>query len=88
MNLGKVTYAGFKGANGFTVIIENGIYTFSYSHVSPVFLVCVGQFVSKGKIIAKVGPKNVYGIINNPYKDLNGNPTNRCNYTVHIFIFQ
>ena len=34
--------------------------------------------VKKGEIIGKVGPKNVYGVTNNPYKDSNGNPTNRC----------
>ena len=31
----------------------------------------------KGEIIGKVGPKNVYGVTNNPYKDGKGNPTNR-----------
>ena len=87
-NLGKVISTEFKGANGYTVTIENGIYTFSYSHVSPNFLVYVGQVVYKGQVIANVGPKNVYGILNNPYKDSNGNPTNRCNHSVRIFISQ
>ena len=36
--------------------------------------------VNKGEIVAKVGPKNVYGVPNNPYKDSNGNPTNRSYY--------
>ena len=76
MNLGKVISTEFKGANGYTVTIENGIYTFLYSHVSPYFLVYAGEYVYKGQIIAKVGPKNVYGVLNNPYKDSNGNPTN------------
>ena len=73
---GIVSFVGFKGANGYTVIIENGNFSFTYSHVSPLFLVYVGQFVNKGFIIAKVGPKNVYSVPNNPYKDSNGNPTN------------
>lgn len=77
---GIVISIGFKGANGYTVTIENGAYTFSYSHISPNFLVTLGQYVSKGQIIATVGPKNVYNVINNPYKDSNGNPTNRCHY--------
>ena len=34
---------------------------------SPV--VKVGDLVAKGQIIANVGPKNVYGVSNNPYKD-------------------
>ncbi len=80
MNLGVVTFIGFKGAGGYTIIIENDIFSFSYCHVSPCFLVSVGQYVYKGQIIASVGPKNVYNVLNNPYKDSNGNPTNRCNY--------
>ena len=77
---GIVTYLGFYGANGFTVKIESGNLVFIYSHVAPNFLVYTGQVISKGQVIAKVGPKNVYGVLNNPYKDSTGNPTNRCNY--------
>jgi hypothetical protein len=61
---------------GFTVTVKNSEFTASYCHVSPAFLVYVGQNVSKGMIIAKVGPKNVYSVPNNPYRDSNGNPTN------------
>jgi len=77
---GKVTFTGFYGAGGYTVTIKNNNLSISYCHVSPSFLVSVGQHVNKGDIIAKVGPKNVYGVPNNPYKDSNGNPTNRCNH--------
>lgn len=77
---GEVTYTGFSGANGFTVTVTNGNISSSYSHVSPNFLVYVGQYVYQGDIIAIVGPKNVYGVPNNPYRDSNGNPTNRVNY--------
>ena len=77
---GQVTFTGFNGANGFTVTVTNGNLSSSYSHVSPTFLVYEGQYVSQGEIIAIVGPKNVYGVHNNPYKDLNGNPTNRFYY--------
>ena len=34
-----------------------------------------------------VGPKNVYGIINNPYKDENGNPTNRSYYWMSLTFY-
>ena len=61
---------------GYTVTIKNDNFSVSYCHVSPTFLVYVGQAVYKGDIIAKVGPKNVYGVPNNPYRDSNGNPTN------------
>ena len=81
---GKVIYAGFKGANGFTVSVENGEYVYSYSHVSPMFLVSIGDIVYKGQVIAIVGPKNVYGVPNNPYKDYNGNPTNGATTGPHL----
>lgn len=77
---GKVTFTGFYGAGGYTVTITNNNLSISYCHVSPTFLVYTGQYVSRGDIIAKVGPKNVYGVPNNPYKDSNGVPTNRCHY--------
>ena len=77
---GQVTFTGFNGANGFTVTITNGFLSASYSHVSPTFLVYEGQYINQGEIIATVGPKNVYGVPNNPYKDSNGNPTNRFYY--------
>ena len=73
---GTVTSIGFKGANGYTVTVKNEIFTFSYSHISPNFLVYTGQTVFKGQVIATVGPKNVYNVPNNPY----GNPTNRSYY--------
>lgn len=81
---GIVSYLGFYGANGFTVKIESGNLIFIYSHISPDFLVYVGQTVSQGQIIAKVGPKNVYGVSNNPYKDSNGNPTNGATTGPHL----
>ena len=76
---GVVTYIGFYGPNGYTVQISNGTYLATYSHLSPYFLVYVGQPIEKGDVIAIVGPKNVYGVPNNPYKDSKGVPTNRCN---------
>ena len=74
---GQVTFTGFNGANGYTVTITNGNIASSYSHVSPNFIVYTGQYINQGEIVAKVGPKNVYNVPNNPYKDSNGNPTNR-----------
>ena len=53
-------------------------------HVSPDFLVYVGQYILKGDIIAIVGPKNVYNVPNNPYKDSNGNPTNGATTGPHL----
>ena len=83
---GQVTFTGFNGANCFTVTITNGNLSSSYSHVSPTFLVYEGQYVNQGEIVATVGPKNVYGVPNNPYRDSNGNPTNRF-HNWHSFTF-
>ncbi len=68
---GTVIFTGFSGAGGYTVTIENESYKVSYCHVSPFFVVNLGQKIFKGNIIANVGPKNVYGVLNNPYKDSN-----------------
>jgi len=81
---GNITYLGFYGANGYTIRISDGYYTANYSHVSPYFLVYVGQYVNKGEIIGTVGPKNVYGVPNNPYKDSAGNPTNGATTGPHL----
>lgn len=81
---GEVTYIGFYGANGYTIKVSDGVYTAYYSHLSPYFLVYVGQYVNKGDIIATVGPKNVYGVLNNPYRDLKGNPTNGATTGPHL----
>ena len=81
---GEVTYIGFSGANGYTVRVTSGDYTATYSHVSPYFLVYVGQHVNQGDIIANVGPKNVYDVPNNPYKDSSGNPTNGATTGPHL----
>lgn len=39
-----------------------------------------------GNVIGYVGPKNVYGVQNNPYKDLNGNPTNGATTGTHLHL--
>ena len=83
---GKVTYSGFQGAGGYTITIENAPYKVSYCHVSPDFIVYVGQNIKKGQTIGMVGPKNVYGIIGNPYKDSSGNPTNGATTGPHLHL--
>lgn len=67
---GIVTMTKFSGAGGYTVVIKhNDEFSSCYCHVSPNFIVNVGQNVKKGQIIANVGPKYVYNVLNNPYKD-------------------
>lgn len=81
---GKVTYTGFYGAGGYTVMVEYKDFVVQYCHVSPQFLVHVGQVVAQNQVIAQVGPKNVYGVPNNKYKDSNGNPTNGATTGPHL----
>ena len=83
---GIVTFLGFKGAGGFTLTVKNQDYTISYCHISPNFLVSIGDYVSKGSIISNVGPYNVYGVPNNPYKDSKGLPTNGASTGAHLHL--
>lgn len=83
---GVVSFLGFKDAGGFTLTVENSNYTISYCHISPNFLVNVGDYVSKGSIISSVGPFIVYGVPNNPYKDSKGRPTNGASTGAHLHL--
>ena len=71
---GKVLSTGFMGSGGCTVVVQNNNYTVIFHHVSPNFLVQSGQTVEQGQVIAQVGPKNVYGFANNPYRDSSRKP--------------
>ena len=81
---GEVIYVGFYGANGYSLQIQNGDYIATYSHISPYYLVYIGQYIKQGELIATVGPKNVYDVPNNPYKDSSGNPTNGATTGPHL----
>lgn len=80
---GTITFASWGAGGGYTIVLDLENFSnisVSYCHTSPNYIVSKGDHVLKGELIGYVGPKNVYGINNNPYKDSNGNPTNRCNY--------
>ena len=51
---GKVVFAGFKGSGGYTIIIENVNTRVVYCHVSPNFIVNVGDYVEKATVIGQV----------------------------------
>lgn len=82
---GTVSFIGWYGANGYTVIIQhlNG-YKSIYGHISPVFLVKVGDSVKKGEIIAKIGPKYVEKKSYTTYTDKNGKYTNGATTGPHL----
>lgn len=60
-----------------------------------IFLLCIATFhlpfwcmlvniLLLGEVVATVGPKNVYGVYKNPYKDSLGNPTNGATTGPHL----
>ena len=55
---GTVTYVGFSGAGGYTVTVKHENFTVSYCHVSPIFLVTVGEYVLKRNTNCKCWAKN------------------------------
>lgn len=73
---------------GYTITVESdsSTYSVSFCHISPNFKVSMGDYVVKGMNIADVGPKNVYNVKNNPYKDSNGNPTNGATTGCHLHL--
>ena len=83
---GYVTYTGFNGAGGYTITVSSEPYTISYCHVNPDFQVSVSEYVSKGQVISKVGPKYVSDVPNNPYKDSSGKNTNGATTGPHLHL--
>lgn len=81
---GKIIHTGFKGANGHTIIIQNNNLEFQYSHVSPIYLVSINQYVNFGEIIGTVGPKILTIGGNSSYLDSNGNYTNGSTTGPHL----
>ena len=81
---GQITFAQFLGGGGYTITLTSGNMKFTYCHVSPNYIVTVGQNVVQGQVIGYVGPKNVYGVKGNQYKDENGNPTNGATTGPHL----
>ena len=81
---GIVTFIGFNGSGGYSIHLKNDNLQFIYHHVSPKYIIKVGDYVYSGQIIGQVGPKNVYNVPNNPYKDSNGKPTNGATTGPHL----
>ena len=83
---GIITYTGFLGGGGYTITISKDNMKISYCHVSPNYIVEVGQTVKIGQIIGNVGPKYVYGVKGNNYHDSSGKPTNGATTGTHLHI--
>ena len=48
---GEITFRSFLGAGGYTITLSFNNYKVSYCHVSPNFIVAVGDFVKQGQVI-------------------------------------
>ena len=83
---GEITYTGFLGGGGYTITLSIEDMKITYCHVSPTFIVEVGQKVERGEIIGYVGPKYVYGVKGNTYKDSKGTPTNGATTGCHLHL--
>ena len=81
---GFISYTGFNSSGGYSIHITSNNLQFFYHHVSPNYIVKIGDFVYSGQVIGQVGPKNVYGVKNNPYKDSTGKPTNGATTGPHL----
>lgn len=83
---GTITFTGFLGGGGYTITLSKNDMKITYCHVSPNYIVEEGNEVLQGQVIGFVGPKNVYGVIGNTYKDSNGNPTNGATTGAHLHL--
>ena len=83
---GKITFTGFLGGGGYTITLSINNMKITYCHVSPNYIVKKGDIIKKGQVIGFVGPKNVYGVDGNQYKDENGNPTNGATTGPHLHL--
>ena len=83
---GEITYTGFLGGGGYTITLSKDDIKITYCHVSPMFIVKQGDTVKRGEIIGYVGPKYVYGVKGNNYKDESGRPTNGATTGTHLHL--
>ena len=82
---GQITFTGFLGGGGYTITLTTpDNLKISYCHVSPNYIVSEGDQILQGQVIGTVGPKYVYGVSENIYKDSEGRPTNGATTGCHL----
>ena len=84
INDGTISFTGFLGGGGYSITLSFDNIKVSYCHVSPNYIVSVGDNVIKGQVIGQVGPTIVYGVKGNQYSDSQGNPTNGATTGCHL----
>lgn len=57
INDGEITFRSFLGAGGYTITLSFDNFKVSYCHVSPNFIVNVGDLVQEGQVIGYVRSK-------------------------------
>ena len=68
---GIVSFTGFNGPYGYSIIIKNNEYEILYAHVSPDFIININDIITTNQIIGKVGPKYINNFSGNKYFDSN-----------------
>ncbi len=53
---GKITFTGFLGGGGYTITLSVNNMKITYCHVSPNYIVQVGDIVKKGQVIRSCWP--------------------------------
>ena len=83
---GIVVHTGFKGAYGHTIIIKYNNLEIFYAHVSPFYIVNLGQNIRANSLIGNVGPKYLSFGGSPYYKDSSGNFTNGATTGPHLHL--
>lgn len=83
-----VVSLGFQGSGGYSIVLRSNNLLFIYHHVDPNYIIKTNDIVKAGQVIGKIGPKNVYGVKNNPYKDSNRKTYKWSYNSVRIYILQ
>ncbi len=68
---GIVSFIGFNGAYGYSILIKNTNFEILYAHVSPNYIVNTNDAIISNQIIGKVGPKYIKDFLGNHYYDSN-----------------
>lgn len=81
---GIVSYTGFLGANGYSIIICYDSFEIIYGHVSPNYIINKNDIILPNQLIGYVGPK--YLTQKTPYIDSSGYYLNGLTTGTHLHL--